>query len=363
LDDLSQIIINFRDRDPPESEPSRYFVRNIIAIITVGVLASWWIIEFTSWFEAFATLLALGGVFSWLAFVSRAIPDGRIKQLQDQFFRPFFDGRWTFWAFLVIAVVLLIVSAFVGSLQIDAGTGVVDQSVQWSNGDPRIEDPSPLLANGRLRALCWTCPLSATSLHVRVKGLPICDVAVRPWWQSLPPKPVHKIAPMDFLRPVVLVAAQRELVNQSIAQNDESTSKVWLVVKIGKQKYRARFDGHSVLIGCGTGDVDFPDELRLRWVSDLNNAQWGPIILSPQGRVGPNWPTTVAPTEIVTAYLLRQSDANSLELFSKVQLLSIVAPTKTSEVVQGLMLEHKLQGEGSIDDKPEDFSDDHVAGL
>src|SRR4051812_28381189 len=61
------------------------YLRNLLSIISVGVLVSGWLLYYTDWFEVVGGLLALGGILSWLAFVSKILPDERIKQLQKRF--------------------------------------------------------------------------------------------------------------------------------------------------------------------------------------------------------------------------------------------------------------------------------------
>jgi hypothetical protein len=58
---------------------SPLFVTNLLAILAVGVSFCAWILHYTEWFPAIGGILALGGVLSWLAFVSRILPDHPMK--------------------------------------------------------------------------------------------------------------------------------------------------------------------------------------------------------------------------------------------------------------------------------------------
>src|SRR6266496_3789796 len=71
------------------------FTTNLAWIIVLGVAISGWILYFTDWFPAIGGLLALGGVFSWLAFVSKVLPDERLKVLQASAGARIFSRRWS----------------------------------------------------------------------------------------------------------------------------------------------------------------------------------------------------------------------------------------------------------------------------
>ena len=68
--------------EPPRREVRSLFVRNLFWLIALGVMVTAWIIKYTDWFSEFAGLLALGGLFSWLAFVAKILPEDRVKDLQ-----------------------------------------------------------------------------------------------------------------------------------------------------------------------------------------------------------------------------------------------------------------------------------------
>jgi len=63
----------------PGSRLFPYFSFNLTLILALGVAASAWLIHFSDRFREVGEVLALGGLASWLAFVSRAISETRIK--------------------------------------------------------------------------------------------------------------------------------------------------------------------------------------------------------------------------------------------------------------------------------------------
>jgi hypothetical protein len=68
----------------PPAEPSGIFYVNLLAILLFGVANSAWLLRFTDYFEVVGGLLALGGLFSWLAFVVKVLPDDRLKAIQKK---------------------------------------------------------------------------------------------------------------------------------------------------------------------------------------------------------------------------------------------------------------------------------------
>src|SRR4051812_46490476 len=75
---------------------SRDALRNFAALVLVGVAASAWMLYYTDWFDHAVTLLALGGVISWLAFAVKVIPEAYVKSAQARFYARVFDrpGMW-----------------------------------------------------------------------------------------------------------------------------------------------------------------------------------------------------------------------------------------------------------------------------
>lgn len=68
---------------------AKLFITNLVLVLLFGVLLSGWIFYYTDWFEAFVGLLALEGLFSWLAFVTRFSPfNGAARKRNRQPLRP-----------------------------------------------------------------------------------------------------------------------------------------------------------------------------------------------------------------------------------------------------------------------------------
>ena len=78
---------------------------NLVLILSFGVLLSWWTLYYTDWFAVIGGLLALGGAFSWLAFVSHILSKDRIEALQEWVDRQVLNKRGTGTVFIGLTFV------------------------------------------------------------------------------------------------------------------------------------------------------------------------------------------------------------------------------------------------------------------
>src|SRR5215475_10740378 len=99
-------------------EPPDPFAGNLAGIIVLGVLLTAWTLYYTDAFPAIGGLLALGGLFSWVAFVSKVLPDHRLKALQDSADRRVFGNPATRRVLIAIAVIALVAGSAIGSIQL-----------------------------------------------------------------------------------------------------------------------------------------------------------------------------------------------------------------------------------------------------
>ena len=314
----------------PSRAAKRLFVGNLVAILSTGILVSVWLMRFTDWFESFASLLALGSAFTWLAFVFHAGPEGPLKSLRDEVVTGILKSHRTWRYFLCILGVLLVLSLFLGSLQVEGRKTGFDARIQaFREGNhPDDRDSEYLPAQGHVRTLWWTWPWSRREVRVKATDLPEGKALVKPvfWsWRATP-----CVVPTDLYRPVVIIGASAFLTNLSLNSDD----KIRLVVKMGDTNYSTAFDGHAVWIGCRTGDLDVPPEVRAVWGKNLEDPNAGPLLLSPQHR--DCWPAEVAPGDRVEAYL---ENADENKRISKIHLLVLRKPASMAEVVQPLLLE------------------------
>ena len=105
------------------SDSMRIFAWNIILIGITGVLASFWIIRYTDWFPVVGGILALGGVFSWLAFVSNILEEERVKVLKRRIDETIFSRHRTAIVVILFLIAGLIATSLFGTVQIQSLSG------------------------------------------------------------------------------------------------------------------------------------------------------------------------------------------------------------------------------------------------
>jgi len=284
----------------PEVKPSpasRLFVANLILIGTFGVALSGWILFYTDYFEVFGGLLSLTGLFSWLAFISKALPEDRLKALQSALDNGVFNRRRTSIAILCCFLLGAVVASFVGAVQVEAMQEAGDRALWVHPIRSGPGEPARLAAGGSVRSLIWTSWWSPSKVRVKVSGYPDLFIAVRPWER------VRLYTLSSFLRPVVLLQPSVELINA--ARNYPMS----LVVRSGGQERQLKFDGHALWIGCDD-DVQIPAAMQDLFRSQLSAPEHIPLLLFwlyPYALPGDRW--ELQPGNQVEAKLLRPDGA------------------------------------------------------
>lgn len=224
------------------------FAVNVLLLVVLGTAVSAWLLYFSSWFDVFGGLLALGGLFSWLAFVSRILPEQRVKDLQTWLDERFFSRRAAHAPLLIAIAGLAVLATFLGSIQVRS-VGDSKDRLLWTSADAL---PTRLAPGDTVRALTWTTPWRPASRVVRISGYPPLAVRVAPWQR------VTRDVPGFFhLVPVILLQPARGLMPQA-------HSGLTLVVSVGGAEYSQPFDGHTVWVGCDA-DVEVPAPTLDAW--------------------------------------------------------------------------------------------------
>jgi hypothetical protein len=267
----------------PTGTTGRLFCWNFVTLILVGVAVASWLLLMTDWFEYFASLIGLGGALTWLAFVTKLLPDDEGKAIQKGLFGFFLGGRYAWAVYLFLLAAAGLVTASLGTIQCESAQAGADYQVAvYRNGEspPSMEDRDRLPATGRLRfvrPLPWWRPGRFT---VSVFGLPASEVTLRPWWDR---KPLR--VPYTFLeRPVVLVGADGELFGR-IQEDAKLKYAYWMVVTLNEQEFRLEkpYRGEAVWVGCDGGDgVELPKAVLEDWRQPLKEyPDQAPLLLSP----------------------------------------------------------------------------------
>lgn len=266
-------------------------VLNIVALALVGVGASYWVLYYTDYFPVVTSLLGLGGVLAWVAFLLNVLQDARKDSLRGAFDRYCLQSK----LFLVVVggLPLIALSTFVagrGTLIVDnleAKEGRLVGVYNVEEDGTRTGGPvwrGPVPATSRVKVLLATGWFGSRTYYVKPSGLPAARVTTR----SMRRKTV--VVPQQFTeQPVILVRPAARI----LPHLSGLTLEVWLQDKdgtaprsLGAQEYH----GGSVWIGTDEG-VSVPESVVERWKLELDFEQFDP-------RQVLNWlrPVAIAPT-------------------------------------------------------------------
>jgi len=192
----------------------------------------------------------------------------------------------------LIAFVILewLASLFVGGLELKdpSGTGgSLMVAVRQDTSEPAEKDWKHWDAKKPYHDGPWfMIPWQSKEATIFIQGVPHKQARVLPWWRA---GESHKLEyPHDFLRPVILVTAERQLVLYAHQATNEK-KPYRLELTIGGVKYGpVDYDGHSVWVGCGKLDgvpvpADVQTDARKDWEADPNPTLLIEKVLRPCG--------------------------------------------------------------------------------
>lgn len=241
----------------PIPDPMPLKVRfRLSANLVLGVSLLMWLRAFTDWGEGFTTLLALGGVFSWVAVVGKILPKPRQEQIQQLLADWLLETRKA-WGVVGALIVFFLVTSGIGVVEVSNIQGGGDTTIRSYRAGRAAPDPPEderLTVGGRSRWLYWVSPIGTTDVRVKASRLPTKQLQIRPWWRTFSPTPVQVTG--SFLRPVVLVVGGE----QALVNIEE---KYQLRIFVDNQKcYDEPYDGTAVLVGSAETDLQIPEKLR-----------------------------------------------------------------------------------------------------
>jgi hypothetical protein len=235
----------------------RFYV-HLLWFMTLGVAWLFWIGKFTEQLEDVLTLLAMGGVAGWVAFVANLIRARRKDHLQ-----LLLDGFMAHGISSVLATLATLAFLFWGSTH---GTVVLDASFLTDGRRVRVGSAGKpeehgevfrLGAGAEKRVACRTA-IGGHPYAIDIDGLPLLEVAVRPWRRSFVE------VPGDLLvRNSVLIRPSMQLAGTLAKGTFQLTASLG-TNGLGTNLWR----GESVWIGC-RGSVEVPAKYRQAWREEL----------------------------------------------------------------------------------------------
>lgn len=290
---------------------------NLLLLCALGVGASLWFYLYTDRFGVVASLLGLGGIFTWIAFLSGLLTKERKEQLQSWIDRVCLQGRLTLPFCLAASLVGTVVWSLSGAIVLRSPADDTDRVVTVERLDPRPptepsssgdEDDRPtptvhLPPRSVHRQLLW--PLwGGNDYKVKVSGFPPVRAHLAPFARRT------LDVPGSFnSRPVVVLRLTPRL-RANVAKHGMELS-AWLRkagtssrtgTLIARVPTRDLASG-AVWIGCGADcDVDIPEGQLDLWRLDLAKDSQAEIA---------RW---AAPVSAGDAALLEPGDRLSIEI-------------------------------------------------
>ena len=251
---------------------------NLTVLLLFLIVLSTFLLHYTDWFETIGGLLALGGVFSWFAFVSKLLPDDVLKQLQWRTVR-FFEKTWVTTAIVGCAAVCLVLSFAVGSVRVEFRQDNFSHYVYVypEGGAPDGTEPLALSASGSTHLVRWAAPFWGTTARIKLPGLASKRVTFTPWWLNSVYVPhffdrkIYLFRPSSVLTKFVIRTPVRMRI--SILRNG---TPIW--------SDDILYEGASYWINC-TDDVQIPLSQQMEMLSDIPSeaaSQYRALWLSPK---------------------------------------------------------------------------------
>jgi hypothetical protein len=170
-------------------------------------------------------------------------------------------------------------------------------------------------------------PWNSVSLEVAVQGTPRRTTQLRPWWGAGGTDRLEY--PKDFLRPVVFITTEKQLVRYAAKAPDKYRLTVW----VGAQSYGPLpYDGHSVWVGCRQSDaLALPAGARFDWDNETDQLLVERV-LQPQEHPGLTEP--LRPGVTVSAKVEQSDGARR----TRPEAVTALRPSATDRQVQVLFL-------------------------
>ncbi len=238
--------------DPPATAAPKElpagFYWNLLMLIAFGVLSCAWVLHYSDWFETVGGLLALGGAFSWLAFVSRALPEDAMKQMQREFAR-ILGGKFATRVILAAFLAFLAGVSFLGSVSVEPRQDGFGHYLYIYPEGGALGEPLGLTSGQPTRFVRPAVPILGSAHRIKVPGLPSKRARFVPWLLG----PVY--IPHYFDRKVFLVRPDADAA--LVLKNNPATIRLTVHGSSNHSEEAKNYTGYSFWLNCAS-DVIVP---------------------------------------------------------------------------------------------------------
>ena len=234
------------------------FLVNLTIIGAAGVAACMWVIGYTSWFPAIGGVLALGGAFSWVAFISGVLSDERKAKVQSIIAAAFLDNMAV--TFVVPALVIIggLYAAGTASVAVVSLQETPALLMRYDQERGAAVETLIVDAHGEQRFPVHA-GLGATRLvHLRVQGLPDLTLGLRGARRA------SVQIPYSFMRPALLLRPTPQ-VYDALGDNPATLH----IAHRGREWTLPKFMGQAVWVGCAP-DVEVPQAVQDGWKAEAS---------------------------------------------------------------------------------------------
>lgn len=230
----------------------------------LGVAVSAWLLHYTDSFETVGGLLALGGLFSWLAFVSKVLPDAILKAIQWKSV-DLLELRVTTLVIVIVVIASAVAASFFGSVRVEIGREglasslTLDPEGQHGSGPVALNSGKP---TNYLRAAAF---MRGAPYRMKVPGLPNKVVMLEPW-------SLNKVyIPNSFDRRVFLVRPSKDVTLDIL--NNPIHLKITVIRdrRVLVAAPISPYFGYSFWVNC-SADVEIPGNVQADFLNDVPNS-------------------------------------------------------------------------------------------
>ncbi|MFC1763512.1 hypothetical protein ACFL6U_15720 [Planctomycetota bacterium] len=231
------------------------FYCHLLWLIVLGVTTLYWLGVYTDWLQTVIGLLGLGGIFAWIAFLSKIISDARKTQLQ-QAFDKFLSHKWMGLVLVVLTVFMAFIAGNFGCLIADSGRDSLGHHLEIRQPGNTQPCRSRSLQPSLVQPFLLYTGLRGRTYEIDIKGLPLRVQRVHPLSR------IRLRVPGDFFRGCVLLIRPGQRLSSYSSEPDAEHE---LMVRIDDSEPQSMsFRGHSIWIGSDK-TLAIPAHLRQNW--------------------------------------------------------------------------------------------------